>query len=406
VDLLHGKHGNETLNAAASAVMDPDALVLGALLHDIGKTGEGRHVEVGERAAAAALERMGIADTTREKALFLVREHLLLSDTATRRDLGDHDLILDVAARVGDPERLAMLHVLTVADAEATGPHAATPWRLGLVRELVTRVEHVLEAGEMDAPRGAELERRRVEIRSLLTGPPADAVEAYLDRLPRPYVLAVPPRTAADQYALLVPRPGRAEVRTAAVPGERAGTWRLTVVASDRTGLLARIAGSLALSGLTILSAQAFTTGDGTALDLFDVAPAFEGEIDEDRWRAVRHSLRRALEGRISLEYRVREKRQHYPSAAADVSTEVRVLDDASDFATVVEVETADRIGLLFDLARTFEELHLDVSLAKVATYGPRVVDAFYVTHAGGGKVDDPQVVVEIERAIRSRLSL
>ncbi|MGH2671691.1 MAG: HD domain-containing protein, partial [Actinomycetota bacterium] len=107
--LLARDTADETLDAAAATVTDRDALLLGAFLHDIGKTGEGRHVVVGERVASAAIERMGISEPTREAVLFLVREHLLLSDTATRRDLSDPNLVLDVAARVGDPERLAML---------------------------------------------------------------------------------------------------------------------------------------------------------------------------------------------------------------------------------------------------------------------------------------------------------
>jgi [protein-PII] uridylyltransferase len=223
-------------------------------------------------------------------------------------------------------------------------------------------------------------------------------------RLPHAYVLSIDSQEAAAQHALLATPPGLAEVRTVTEPGERPGTWRVTVVAADRPGLLARIAGSLALGGLSILSAQAFTTSDGTAIDLFDVTPAFEGDVDEERWRSFRHTLRRALDGRISLEYRVRERRRQYRGTGEAVATEVRVLHDASGSATVVEVETADRIGLLYDLARTFEELHLDVSLAEVATYGPRVVDAFYVTVEGGGKVDDAELERELERAVRARL--
>lgn len=105
------------------------------------------------------------------------------------------------------------------------------------------------------------------------------------------------------------------------------------------------------------------------------------------------------------MDYRVREKRRHYPAPRADVPTKVRVLNDASDFATVVEVETADRIGLLFDLAATFHDLELDVHVAKVATYGPRVVDVFYVRDLFGRKVDEPEYAREIERAIVARLS-
>ena len=404
-ELLDGRESDEeTLRAAAAAVEDRDALLLGAFLHDIGKVGQGRHVEVGARAAASALGRMVISEPTREAALFLVREHLLLSDTATRRDLSDANLILDIAARIGSPDRLAMLYLLSIADAEATGPHASTPWRLGLVRELVGQIERVLERREMDPERATDLEGRIASVREHLAAEPAAAVETYLARLPRPYLLVVPPEEVAEHFAVLSPAVGSNDVRTLARAGARAGTWELTIVAADRPGLLARMAGSVALAGLSILSAQAFTTEDGVALDLFVVEPAFHGEIDEERWRVVRHSLRKALEGRLSLEYRVREKRRHYPKPTGDVPSEVRVLNDASDVATVVEVEAADRLGLLFDLARTFEELHLDVSLAKVATYGPKVIDAFYVRDLYGQKVEDAEHAEEVRRAILSRL--
>ncbi len=401
-DILAGRDLH--VPGAADAVDDPDAVLLGSFLHDIGKTGHGRHVEVGTRVAAAALERMGFGDRTRDDVMFLVEHHLLLADTAVRRDLSDENLVLDVAARVGEPRRLAMLLILTLADAEATGPHASSPWRLALVQELAGKVRHVLEAGDMGPDRAALLEGRRAAVRELLAAEPAPAVDRYLERLPRAYLTSVEPRTVAAHFRLVGPPLATAEVRTATGPGAGPGTHQVAVVAADRTGLLARIAGSLALEGLGILSARAFTTEDGTALDLFEVAPAFRGEVDEERWRRFRRTLRRALEGRLSLEHRVREKRRHYPPPSVEVESRVRVLNDASDFSTVVEVETADRIGLLFDLARTFEGLALDVHLATVATYGDRVVDVFYVRDLYGGKVVDAEHAGEIERAVLARL--
>jgi [protein-PII] uridylyltransferase len=138
-------------------------------------------------------------------------------------------------------------------------------------------------------------------------------------------------------------------------------------------------------------------------VDLFEVTPAFHGEVDEERWRRFRRTLRRALEGRVTLEHRVRDKRRHYPPPSTEIGSRVRMLNDESAFSTVIEVETADRIGLLFDLARALEELDLDVHLARVATYGARVVDAFYVRDVLGGKVD-PGRAGEIERGILARL--
>jgi [protein-PII] uridylyltransferase len=307
-----------------------------------------------------------------------------------------------VAGRVGDAERLASLFLLTIADAEATGPHASTPWRRALVRDLVGKVQRALDRGDEQPDVLATIAERLELAGSLLADEHPDAVAAYLDRLPRPYVLATTPEVAASHFRLLVPPPGTGEVRTDVRAGERAGTYDLAVAAADRPGLLADIAGALALQGLTILSAKAFTSADGVALDLFAVEGVFEPEVTEERWRRFRGDLRHALEGRVSLERRVAEKRRHYPPPAA-VEPEVRVDDGVSDFSTVVEVSAGDRLGLLFDLALAFRDLGLDVHVAKVATYGPRVVDAFYVRDLEGRKVGER--AEEIREAVLRRLA-
>lgn len=396
--------GDRIVQRAVAIVGDHDALLLGALLHDVGKTGEGRHVPAGARIAAATLEHIGIGGPTGDLVRFLVEQHLLLPDTATRRDLGDEDLVLDVAAVVATPERLAALYLLAVADAAATGPHAWTPWRQALVRELVAKVQHVLERGEMGIEAAQRLEERASELRRLLAGEDPAEVERFLSRMPPTYVLAVDPAVAASHFPLVFPALGALEVRTAAGPGPRAGTYACTIVAADRPGLLSMIAGALSLAGLSILTAQVFTTEDDVAVDVFEVQGAFEPEVGEERWRTFRQTLRKVLEGRLALDHRVAEKRRHYPAPRAQIPVRVEVDNEASDFFTVIEVGGPDRIGFLFDVTRTFAELQLDVHLAKVATFGARVVDAFYVRDALGQKVEDPEHVAEIERALRARL--
>jgi [protein-PII] uridylyltransferase len=141
------------------------------------------------------------------------------------------------------------------------------------------------------------------------------------------------------------------------------------------------------------------------AVDVFEVEGAFEAEITEERWREFRSTMRKVLDGRLSLAHRVDEKRAHYPEPRRDLAVEVEVHNDVSDFFTVVEVGCPDRIGLLFDVTSTLAELHLDVHLAKVATYGGRVVDAFYVRDELGRKIDDPEDVAEIRRALTARLT-
>jgi [protein-PII] uridylyltransferase len=204
-------------------------------------------------------------------------------------------------------------------------------------------------------------------------------------------------------HRLLAPPVGSHEVRTHAIEGSRADAYELAVVAADRPGLLSMIAGALSLAGLSILTAQVLTTDDGVAVDLFEIEGVFEPEIGEERWREFRTTLRKAIEGRLSLDHRVREKRRSYPSPTG-VPVRVEVDNEASDFFTVIEVGAPDRIGLLFDITRTLAELQLDVHLAKVATFGGRVVDAFYVRDDLGRRVDDPEIVAELELALRSRI--
>jgi [protein-PII] uridylyltransferase len=252
--LLTGHDHERMVAQAVNAVEDRDALLLGALLHDIGKSGRGDHVPAGGRIAAAVMDRIGVADHTREMVQFLVEQHLLLSDTATRRDLEDENLVLDVASRVRDQERLASLFLLTVADAAATGPHAWTPWRATLVRDLVSRVQHVLDRGEMGAATAERLNERETQIRRLLQDESRESVDRFLQTMPRGYLLSVLPERAIRHFHLVQPPPGALDVRTQAEPGARPGTYGLTVVAHDRPGLLSKIAGALALSGLSILT--------------------------------------------------------------------------------------------------------------------------------------------------------
>jgi [protein-PII] uridylyltransferase len=403
--VLDGARPDDPLaEAAAATVPDRDALRLGALFHDIGKTGRGAHVAEGARLAAEALSRMRLPDATRALAAFMVEHHLLLSDTATRRDLEDRELIHGVAVTIADPERLAALYLLTVADAEATGPLAWTPWRATLVRELVAKVQRVLDRGEVGADTAARLAERADAIRIALAGEDPSGVERFFLRMPRGYLLGLPVEQIARQYPLIAPALSSREVRTLVQAGGRPATYALTVVAADRPGLLSLIAGALSLSGLSILTAQVFTTEDGVAVDVFEVEGAFDAEVREERWRDFRSTLRKAIEGRLSLAYRVEERRKLYPPARHEVPVRVAVDNDSSDFFTVIEVGAADRIGLLFDVTRTFAELQLDVHLAKVATYAARVVDAFYVRDELGRKVDDQERIAELERALRARL--
>lgn len=341
-------------NAAALAdrVERPDLLVVGTLLHDIGKGRPGDHTEVGVELIREIGPRMGFDAADTEVLVDLCQLHLLLPDVATRRDLTDEVTISTVADAVRDATRLHLLAALTEADSMATGPAAWGTWKAELVRELVRRVEHHLEGGNLAALTTAEF---------------PDAHQRSL--------------VAAGTIAI-----------------ETSGDT-LTVVAPDRPGLFSRVAGVLAIAGLEVRAADA-TSLDDMAVEVFHVSSRFGTVI---AWDRVEPLLRDALAGRLAIEARLAERVRAYAPQASRPDLPppaVRFDDEASTSATVVEVHARDRIGVLYRITRAFAEFDLDVRTAKVQTLGELIIDAFYVTHTDGSLVTDAHVRSELERSL------
>jgi len=328
-------------------VARPDLLVLAALLHDIGKGYPGDHTEAGVRVVPAIARRLGLPERDIDVLVTLVRHHLLLPDTATRRDLDDPVTLQTVADAVGDRSTLELLHALTEADALATGPAAWSDWKAQLVRDLVARTRAVL-AGEQPETT-AVLDERLAEL--------------------------------AAEGALAVD----------------VSDGRVAIVAPDRPGLLWRWAGVLALHRLEIRAAMATAVG-ATAVTVFDVSPRFGSSPDWDR---VRADVRRAYDDALPLESRLAERERAYARGVERVvPPRVLWLDDASADSTVVEVRAHDAIGLLHRLTRALAEAELDVRSARVSTLGAEVVDAFYVLDSDGTRVDDPARRAQIEKLL------
>ena len=345
-------------NAAAltGRVSRPDLLLVGCFLHDIGKGSAGDHSEAGAALVERVARRMGFDEADVVALVTLCRLHLLLADTATRRDLEDPATVGATAKLVGDRETLHLLWALTEADALATGPAAWGPWKAELVAELVARVDRSLGG----VPIGA--------------GPPV---------------------TTSERYRELV-----AEVRAGGRPVVRMDPPKLVVAARDRRGLLASVAGTLALHGLDVRSADV-STDAGVAVEVFVLEVAANRSPDVERLRA---DLGAVLTGDLDLSGRLERKAQAYagarrPSAPHPVVPSVSIDVEASASSTVVEVRASDEIGLLYRVTRALFACGLDVVSARVSTVGDAVVDAFYVRDAGGRKVTTPALLEEVERS-------
>ncbi|HZD67259.1 MAG TPA: ACT domain-containing protein, partial [Acidimicrobiales bacterium] len=345
------------LEAAAEAaslvrrVHRPDLLLLAALFHDLGKGSPGDHSLAGAALVGDVGPRLGLPPDDVARLGTLVGHHLLLADTATRRDPSDPATTQLVASAVGDRETLGLLAALTEADAAATGPWAWTPWKRALVADLVTRTERVLAGEHPQEPPTFPLPRHR----ELVT------------------------RAASGLVVL-------------------AEDDRLTVAAPDRPGLLSLVAGVLALEGLEVVAADAWS-GEGVAVSEYTVTPELGGTPDWDQVAARLREVSAApgsLGPALAARARSYARRRRVPTPGP----RVRVDLGASTRATVVEVWAADEVGLLHRLAGVFADLGLDIRHAKVQTLGHEVVDTFYLVDGQGRRVTAPGALATLERAV------
>lgn len=400
-------HPEVLLTTIFADLTNPTTLLLAALFHDIGKSGP-EHARRGVGLTGNILKRLGYPEKERRDVLFLVRHHLLLARTATRRDLQDEKAVVQCARTVGNPERLKMLYLLTWADAMATGPRAWNAWIATLVQELFFKLLHMLERGELATRDAARRVREtRAAVLSLLgsaSGGEEDA-KAVFDVLPPRYLLNTRPGEIV-RHLTLARRLGKHSLtpfvlQSREQPAE--GCYELTFIARDRRGLFSDLAGVLALHSLNVLAAQIYTWRDGTAVDIFQVTRPLDPLAPQRIWYRVHQDLVRVFQGTLPLQARLAEKAGPCilpTSPRPRLSPSVRVDNHSSDFFTLIEILADDHVGRLYGITHTLTRLGLDIHIAKIATHGDQIADVFYVRDAFGQKVRDEGAV----RAIRDSL--
>ncbi|MER5383049.1 [protein-PII] uridylyltransferase [Streptomyces sp. NBC_00647] len=364
----------------------PDLLLVAALLHDIGKGWPGDHSVAGEIIARDVAARIGFDRVDVAVLATLVRHHLLLIDTATRRDLEDPATVRSVAEAVGSQGTLELLHALTEADALATGPAAWSSWRGSLVTDLVKRVSAVLAGDTPDEPEAAAptAEQERLAIEAFRTGGPVLALRAQTEPVD------------ADAEAESVPQ-----------DPEPLGV-ELLIAVPDQPGVLPAVAGVLAMHRLTVRTAEL------RALDLPD---GVEGSVLLLNWRVaaeygslpqaarLRADLVRALDGSLDIAARLAERDAAYPRRRGTIAPppRVTVAPAASRHATVIEVRAHDAPGLLHRIGRALEKAHVRVRSMHVSTLGANAVDAFYVTGTKGAPLPGAEAA-SVARALEEAL--
>ena len=378
-----------------SEVEKPELLMLGMLLHDIGKARGHGHVAKGIPLVRGLTARMGLPSADAAAVEFLVAHHLTMSHVAQRRDIDDPKTVTDFAAVVGDPQRLRMLYLLTYADMRAVGPGVLTPWRARILHELYTRTLDLLTGGRVAKPSRTQLAER---LHAAAKGEvDLQAVKAHLAMMADRYLESTGVQRMAEHLRMLGEL-GEAPVVTALFQHPDLGSSDLVVVTRDLPGLFSLIAGTLAASGVNIISAQIHTRADGIAIDTFQVNdPAGDVVGSAAHWARPLDALRAVITGEQSVEALLARRRALGREATGPGGPPKIALDNQlSDSATVIEVKCPDRLGLLYLITRALAGLGLDIVSARIATEIDQAFDTFYVQDREGRKLEDPDT---LERA-------
>jgi [protein-PII] uridylyltransferase len=381
---------------------------LALLLHDIGKGHGHEHHERGASLAAEVSRRLGLDSEQVDLVVFLVRNHLWMSQVGQKGDIDDERTIDEFTRGVGSIDRLKALYLLTYADMRAVAPNVYNNWRDMLLSDLYLRALKSLEQGDREAVDPARrLATAKAAVRERLSqsGAPPREIESFLDEMPERYFFTVPEGDIAihfDLMRLLEDRP--LVCRHRHFPDLE--FTEFTVVTRDQPGLFSMIAGALTANNLNILSARITTRQSGVALDVFRVSHLMGAgalAMDEERWGRVQRDLERVITGQqdiaelVASAHHVKTARRKF---ARNVPTEVTVDNRSSEQYTVIDVFTQDRVGLLFTITHALYELGLLIHFARISTNADQALDVFYVSDRAGLKITEMARMRELREAL------
>nr|WP_255731414.1 [protein-PII] uridylyltransferase [Phaeobacter sp. B1627] len=384
-------------------------LIIAMLLHDIGKGRPQDHSILGAQIARKVAPRLGLNKAESETVEWLVRYHLLMSDTAQKRDIADPRTIRDFAKAVQTVKRLDLLLLLTVCDIRGVGPDTWNNWKAVLLRALYSQTREALENG-LEAfnreHRGAEAKKR---LRAALPDWDKAAIKRETSRHYPPYWQGLHV-TAHVDFARMLQKLDELDDPSAMLvqlhPDEDRDATRASFVMPDHPGIFARIAGALALVGANVVDARSYTTKDGFVTDAFWIQDADGHPYELSRLPRLRKMIEKTLNGEViardALKSRDKIKKRE---RAFQVPTHILFDNEGSDIYTIIEVDTRDRPGLLYDLARALAASNVYVANAVIATFGEQVVDSFYVKDMFGLKYHSVAKQQALEKKLREAIS-
>jgi [protein-PII] uridylyltransferase len=388
--------------ALIQKIVSRRVLYVAVLLHDIAKGRNGDHSVLGGEVAEKLCPRLGFSAAETDMVAWLVRQHLMMSDTAFKRDLSDFKTIMDFAERVQSPERLKLLLLLTTVDIRAVGPGVWNDWKGQLLRALFEATEEVLLAGHKESGRAQRISAKQNELKAKLDWPDA-SFKKHAIRFYDSYWIAEGLDILELNAELVRTTDSKKASHAMACIGRYSSSTSLVALyAPDHPGLFFRLSGAIALAGATILGAKIHTTRDGMALDNFIVqtpnGEAFDTPEQQARLEAI---VADALAGKIKLADRLAAKPLPRTRAEAFASAPAVLIDTkASNRYTVIEINAMDRPGLLYALTNALFSAKVTIHSAHIATFGERAVDVFYVTDLTNDKISSAARLKALEKRL------
>ncbi len=386
--------------------VDMVVLYVALFLHDIGKGLPTDHSEIGAEVARDLCPRLGLDPARSAMVEWLVRHHLLMSDTAQKRDIADPRTVRAFADIVRSPERLRLLLVLTVCDIRAVSPVAWNNWKAQLLRTLYWDTRALLTGGTERLSRADRVEEAKEALRRALSDWTPSEVEAEIARHYPPYWLGLDGESQAALARLFRDHDHKvASVRIDA--DETRDATRVLITMADHPGLFSRMAAALALARAHVVDARSFTTADGMAASAFWIQQTGGKAYAADAFGKLQRSVDRALRGEVKPRAALAERRRAVRKRERSFDAPTRIIFDneASDIYTVIEVDTRDRPGLLHDLTGALAAANINIFSAVIATYGEQAVDVFYVKDLFGLKIRSPAKQQAIARKLRAAIA-
>jgi len=350
--------------------------------------------------AAELCPRFGLTEAETELVVWLVRHHLLMSDTAQKRDITDPRTVEDFAKEVRSPQRLRLLLVLTVCDIRGVGPAVWNNWKAQLLRNLYRDARDMLTGGADHLSRAHRVDTARKALSAALREVPTAKARAELARHYPPYWLGLDTATHLI-FAELADEIRDGQIASRFLPDESRDATKACLYMPDHPGIFARMAGAFAIAGADVVDARSYTTRDGMATSVFWLQDHDGNPYEATRLPRLRRTIERTLKGEVVARRAIADKDRIRPRESQfTVPTRIVFDNDASDLFTVIEVNARDRMGLLYDLTRTIADLNLNIFTAIIATYGEHAVDVFYVKDLFGHKVRGKAKLRQIERRL------